>query len=348
MYTAINLLYLWQVLSATLRSIGKDVSHRPKHDHHHLYNRRHDIEQTNEGPQSLDSSLSFAQHSNPSYPHPPPYQQHPQSPNIHISNVRLIPTVSADGGREGGGHYQEREKRRDGPRRLQHNVSDSNILDQPGGAASNYRPRSHSNETERQRLARQREKEEERRQRQHEEMRKGQEEERRRRYEEELRRQREREAAEDAEREKRRHEADRILEDLDEFRRQDAQNQPRSPLASSQIAHKRKHQEPVATTQGQEEKSKKKGKQRKINDDSDSDIEENKLIDGIDEEIQEMAEDVRKGSRGPTTAEVLFDDGDSSLPYDPNLVCPKCGKQYRVGEIQKLRRHMNEFCTGIR
>ena len=91
------------------------------------------------------------------------------------------------------------------------------------------------------------------------------------------------------------------------------------------------------------------GKQQPTDDhDSDSDIEENKLIDGIDEEIQEMAEDVRKGSRGPTTAEVLFDDGDSSLPYDPNLVCPKCGKQYRVGEIQKLRRHMNEFCTGIR
>ena len=81
--------------------------------------------------------------------------------------------------------------------------------------------------------------------------------------------------------------------------------------------------------------------------DDDSD-ETNKLIDNIDEEIQQMAEDVRKGSRGPTTAEVLFDDGDSSLPYDPNLVCPKCGKQYRVGEIQKLRRHMNEFCTGIR
>ena len=88
--------------------------------------------------------------------------------------------------------------------------------------------------------------------------------------------------------------------------------------------------------------------QAKQQDDSDSDIEENKLIDNIDEEIQQMAEDVRKGSRGPSTAEVLFDDSDSSLPYDPNLVCPKCGKQYRVGEIQKLRRHINEFCTGMR
>ncbi|XP_019848821.1 PREDICTED: trichohyalin-like [Amphimedon queenslandica] len=340
------------VLSKRLKSVGKDVSHEPKRDHY-PYNRHHDIEQSNEGPQSLDSIS----------PHTPSYQQHPQSPNIHISNVHNIPIVSADGGDEGH-QYQERDRRRDGPRRLQHNASDSNIQDQPGGAANNYRPRSHSNETERQRVAnqrrqeeerRRRQHEEERRRRQHEEMRKGQEEEARRieedmrrRYDENIRRQREREAAEEAEWEKARQEADRLLKDLDEFRRQDAHHPPRSPLASSQNIHKRKHQESVAT-QEREEKPKKKGKQqRKTDDDSDSDIEENKLIDNIDEEIQQMAEDVRKGSRGPTTAEVLFDDGDSSLPYDPNLVCPKCGKQYRVGEIQKLRRHINEFCTGIR
>ena len=81
------------------------------------------------------------------------------------------------------------------------------------------------------------------------------------------------------------------------------------------------------------------------NEDSDKSDQE---TDGIDEEIKKMADKVRRESRGPTTAEVLFDDGDSSLPYDPNLVCPKCGKQYRVGEIQKLRRHINEFCTGMR
>ena len=27
-------------------------------------------------------------------------------------------------------------------------------------------------------------------------------------------------------------------------------------------------------------------------------------------------------------------------PYDPNLVCPKCGKQYCMLQIQKLRRHI--------
>ena len=66
----------------------------------------------------------------------------------------------------------------------------------------------------------------------------------------------------------------------------------------------------------------------------------------IDED--EMAEETRRRSRRPETDEVLFDDEDSSLPFDPNLVCPKCGRQYRVGEIQKMKRHMVEFCTGKR
>ena len=68
----------------------------------------------------------------------------------------------------------------------------------------------------------------------------------------------------------------------------------------------------------------------------------------LTKEIHEMAEEVRRMSKRPDTDEVLFDDEDSSLPYDPNLVCPKCGRQYRVGEIQKLKRHINEFCTGKR
>uniref|UniRef100_A0A1X7T242 Uncharacterized protein n=1 Tax=Amphimedon queenslandica TaxID=400682 RepID=A0A1X7T242_AMPQE len=41
------------------------------------------------------------------------------------------------------------------------------------------------------------------------------------------------------------------------------------------------------------------------------------------------------------------DDDDKGRPLDPNLVCPKCRKQYRVGEIQKLRRHINERCKGV-
>ena len=68
----------------------------------------------------------------------------------------------------------------------------------------------------------------------------------------------------------------------------------------------------------------------------------------LTKEIHEVAEEVRRRNRRPDTNEVIFDDKDSSLPYDPNLVCPKCGRQYRVGEIQKLKRHINEFCTGKR
>ena len=34
-----------------------------------------------------------------------------------------------------------------------------------------------------------------------------------------------------------------------------------------------------------------------------------------------------------------------SIPFDPNLVCPMCGKQYRVGEIQILRLHINNLCN---
>ena len=80
------------------------------------------------------------------------------------------------------------------------------------------------------------------------------------------------------------------------------------------------------------------------NDDYDGNIRKNQAT----KEIHDMAEEIRKMSRRPDTQQVLFDDEDSSLPYDPNLVCPKCGRQYRVGEIQKLKRHMVEFCTGKR
>ena len=45
----------------------------------------------------------------------------------------------------------------------------------------------------------------------------------------------------------------------------------------------------------------------------------------LDDELEESGENL---------------DDDDDRPYDPNLVCPKCGKQYRVGEIQKMKRHI--------
>ena len=34
-------------------------------------------------------------------------------------------------------------------------------------------------------------------------------------------------------------------------------------------------------------------------------------------------------------------------PYDPNLVCPMCGKKHLTGEIQKFRKHMSECGQGL-
>ena len=37
---------------------------------------------------------------------------------------------------------------------------------------------------------------------------------------------------------------------------------------------------------------------------------------------------------------------ESSLrPFDPNLVCPKCSRNFRMGEIQKFRHHVKHSCT---
>ena len=72
-------------------------------------------------------------------------------------------------------------------------------------------------------------------------------------------------------------------------------------------------------------------------------IPENSLLQNIDQEIQDYANDVRDMTRRPTTKEVEAEN-DTSLAFDPNLVCYKCGKQYRIGEIQKFKRHIKELC----
>ena len=118
----------------------------------------------------------------------------------------------------------------------------------------------------------------------------------------------------------------------------------KQPLHRTTLPHASSKQEPV----NQRQPKKKVKQQQATADDSDTDIEENPLLENIDDEIHDMAEEVRRMSRRPDTQEVLFDDEDSPLPYDPNLVCPKCGRQYRVGEIQKLKRHMVELCPGKR
>ena len=58
---------------------------------------------------------------------------------------------------------------------------------------------------------------------------------------------------------------------------------------------------------------------------------------------KEMKQYVYDITHRPRTKE-MFEDDDSSLPYDPNLVCHKCGMKYCIGEIQKFKRHIKEFC----
>ena len=73
-------------------------------------------------------------------------------------------------------------------------------------------------------------------------------------------------------------------------------------------------------------------------------IPENPLLQNIDQEIQNYANDVRDMTRRPTTKEVEAENEDTSLAFDPNLVCHKCGKRYRIREIQKFKRHIKELC----
>ena len=36
---------------------------------------------------------------------------------------------------------------------------------------------------------------------------------------------------------------------------------------------------------------------------------------------------------------------DDARPLDSNLICPLCGKQYRIGQIQNYKRHVHD-CTN--
>ena len=58
-------------------------------------------------------------------------------------------------------------------------------------------------------------------------------------------------------------------------------------------------------------------------------LESNQLEVGVEGEIYQGAKDVIKSdSEAPQTG------------YEPNLICPKCNLKFRIGEIQKYRRHV--------
>ncbi len=69
-----------------------------------------------------------------------------------------------------------------------------------------------------------------------------------------------------------------------------------------------------------------------------SNVQENILLQGIDRDIKDAAKSV-------------FHEGDElesiapNAPFDPNLICPLCMRNFRVGEIQKYKKHVNT-CQG--
>ena len=68
-----------------------------------------------------------------------------------------------------------------------------------------------------------------------------------------------------------------------------------------------------------------------------SKVQENVLLEGIDRDIKEAAELVTQ------EGEVMKSMAPEA-PFDPNLVCYLCSKSFRVGEIQKYRKHV-ERCA---
>ena len=64
--------------------------------------------------------------------------------------------------------------------------------------------------------------------------------------------------------------------------------------------------------------------------------------------IQATEEVLRQDSlemmKYPSATEVLDEGGDNLFPYDPNFKCHKCGRSYRINEIQKFKKHINELC----
>ena len=73
---------------------------------------------------------------------------------------------------------------------------------------------------------------------------------------------------------------------------------------------------------------------------SDPAVPENPLIEGIGDDMREAQEFVYKMSTYPeSVASEAGEAGDYEIPFDPNLVCPKCKKPFRRGEIQRAKKH---------
>ena len=68
---------------------------------------------------------------------------------------------------------------------------------------------------------------------------------------------------------------------------------------------------------------------------------ENILIENIDDEVKQMAQEVREEVGEDRKRLHTM----QQKPFDPNLVCPMCTRKFRIGEIQKFRAHV-DACEG--
>ena len=72
-------------------------------------------------------------------------------------------------------------------------------------------------------------------------------------------------------------------------------------------------------------------------------VNENTLEKGIDGDIRRAARNIKKQIAGQESQAGAK--GGVQAPLDPNLICPSCGLQFRIGEIQKFKRHAST-CVG--
>ena len=74
---------------------------------------------------------------------------------------------------------------------------------------------------------------------------------------------------------------------------------------------------------------------------------ENVLLQSIEIDISEAAAEVRSEVFTSMSSVESTPSGDEpiSLPQDPNLVCPMCKRQFKIGQIQSYRAHV-DTCTG--
>ena len=126
--------------------------------------------------------------------------------------------------------------------------------------------------------------------------------------------------------------ADKELEELEQLKLEQKRMEFKKPLPYQYQSNVTRNDELVSGT----------SKPVTSEPDTSDDIPENPLLEGID--IQYYAEEARQMTRPPNDTKEL--DVQDSLPYDPNLVCPKCGKRYRIGQIQRFKRHVEERCPN--